>query len=142
MNNAAIKMSDNDWRYLTFGLMGSGVVLRSCSQPWGAERVGCWAAHRAQNRSSWGRVRAAPSPNSKLQIPNASCPQLHCLGLDCKTLLLTQLGALCFPPRPEGWARTDFISFSTSPSFIISVLSNLSRGFCSNQRELGPLCQP
>lgn len=42
MNNVAIKMSNNDWRYLTFVLMGSRVILRSCSNPWGGEGVRCY----------------------------------------------------------------------------------------------------
>lgn len=39
------------------------------------------------------------------------------------------------PPWPEGWARTDFISSSTFPSLIISVLSNSSRGFLQQHPE-------
>lgn len=62
-------MSNNDWRYLTFGLMGSGVVLRSCSQPWGwrGSMLGR-AARKAQAAESAQLCMGWCSPGSKMRI--------------------------------------------------------------------------
>lgn len=142
MNNVAIKMSNNDWRYLTFGLMGSGVGLRSCSHPWGQRGFDaglCWLLTRLrqQNLTSCGWGDAALAPNSKLMLSSAALPQI---GLQNPVADTAQ--SLVLPPWPQGWAHTDFISFSTFPSFIISVLSNLSTGVFAATTELGPPCQP
>lgn len=101
MNNAAIKMSNNDWRYLTFGLMGSGVVLRSCSHPWGQKGFDaglCWLLTRLrqQNRTSCGWGYAALAPNSKLMLSSAALPQI---GLQ-NPVADTAQSCCCSPPPP------------------------------------------
>lgn len=104
----------------------------------GAEGVRCWAAHEAQAAESHQLCMGLCSSGSRLQI-NAVLSCTASLGLQNPVADTAQ--SVVLPPRPQGWARTDFISFSTFPSFVISVLSNLSRGFLQ-QSELGPPCQP
>lgn len=77
-----------------------------------------------QNRTGCGWGYAVLAPNSKLMLSSAALPQI---GLQNPVADTARSAVL--PPRPEGWARTDFISSSTFPSLIISVLSNSSRGF-------------
>lgn len=130
-------MSDNDWRYLTLGLMGSGVVLRSCSQPWGRRgfSAGCSRGSGSRTAAVCARGDAALAPNSKGTLSSAALPRAGLQNPAADTAR-----SVVPAPRPEGWAGTDFISCSTFPSFLIPVLSDSSlRSFAATGESWGLL---
>lgn len=107
-------MSNNDDRYLTSVLMGSRVILRSCSNPRGWRRGKMlwpdpqWLFTSSRITPVYSCcglglfVLAALAPNSELMLSSAALFQMGLQNAVADTAL-----SIALPGQAEGWALAD-----------------------------------
>lgn len=110
-------MSNNDGRYLTFVLMGSRVILRSCCNPWGWRggkmlwpdpqwfftSLSAAELHQFTPAVDWACwFSAALAPNSELMLSSAALFQMGLQNTVADTAI-----SIALPGQAEGWPLRD-----------------------------------
>lgn len=150
MNNVAIRMSNNDWRYLTFVLMGSGVILRSCSNPWGtrgwdpsADPQSWFADLTTEEFPHFTPLGTGPGGLLQCWLQTLNNAVLSCTVWDLfAEPYCRQLSAEHCLGQAQGWAAEILSSLQLFPFFnYFSYVKLEQRGFFSKQNKWGIPCQ-